>query len=108
VPKLGARQKLTTVSYRRLLTTFLPSAAFAECLTLGKEDFAKCISMSRVMLSVNAIVTKSRTLPSVALGKEVPSARQKTLGKATDSSSAAHLYLNLSTSAVIGKFSVSI
>jgi hypothetical protein len=44
-------------------------------LTLGKDVFAECISVPRVLLSVNAIVTESRTLPS---------ARQKALGKKPD------------------------
>ena len=48
----------------------LPSAAFVECLALGKDIFAECISLSSVLLSVNVVVTKSRTLPSAALGKE--------------------------------------
>jgi hypothetical protein len=47
----------------------LPRAAFVECLALGKNIFAECISVPRVLLSVNVIVTESGALPSAALGK---------------------------------------
>jgi hypothetical protein len=38
-------------------------------LALGKDTFAECNSLPRVLLSVNAFVTESWTLPSAALGK---------------------------------------
>ena len=47
----------------------LPSAAFTECLALDKEVFAECISVLRVLLSVNTFVTKSWTLLSTALDR---------------------------------------
>jgi hypothetical protein len=42
---------------------------FTECLTLGKEIFAECFPVPRVLLSANIVVTESRTLPSAALDK---------------------------------------
>jgi hypothetical protein len=71
--------KITAVSYRWLLTALCRAPPFTECLALGKDFFAECISMSRVLFSVNALVTESRTLPSAwqkALGKS-PSTRQR-------------------------------
>jgi hypothetical protein len=62
--------KIMAVSYRRLLTALCRASPFAECLTLGKEVFAECLSIPSVLLSVNVVVTKSRTLSSVALGKD--------------------------------------
>jgi hypothetical protein len=67
-----------TASYRQLLTALCRAPPFAECLALGKDIFVECISVPRVLLSVNTIVTESRTLPS---------AQQKALGKAADSGS---------------------
>jgi hypothetical protein len=64
--------KITVVSYRRLLTALCRAPPFAECLALGKDFFAECIFMPRVLLSVNALVTEGRTLPSVELGKDCP------------------------------------
>jgi hypothetical protein len=58
------------VSYRRLLTTLRRTWAFAECLTLGKEVFVECLHVSSVLLSVNMVITESRTLSSAALGKD--------------------------------------
>jgi hypothetical protein len=67
--------KITAVSYRRLLTALCRASPFAECLILGKDFFAKCIFVPRVLLSVNTVITKSRTLPRQnALGK-APSTR---------------------------------
>jgi hypothetical protein len=66
--------KITVISYRRTLTALCRAPPFAECLTLGKDFFTECISMPRVLLSVNTLVTESRTLPS---------AQQKALGKAS-------------------------
>jgi hypothetical protein len=62
--------KITTVSFRRRLTALCRALPFAECLALGKNFFVECISVSRVLLSVNAVVTESRTLPSAAHGKD--------------------------------------
>jgi hypothetical protein len=47
----------------------VPTTAFAECSALGKDVFAECISVPRVLHSVNELVTESMTLPSAALGK---------------------------------------
>jgi hypothetical protein len=71
LPSANARPSVK-VNGRQLLTAAdgsLPSATFAECLALGKEVFAECFSVPRVLHSVNELVTKSRTLPSAALGK---------------------------------------
>jgi hypothetical protein len=46
------------VSFRRRLATLCREPPFAECNP-----------MPRVLLSANTVVTESRTLPSVALGK---------------------------------------
>jgi hypothetical protein len=62
--------KITVVSYRWLLTDLCRASPFTERLTLGKEVFAECLSMSSVLLSVNVVVTESVTLPSAVLGKE--------------------------------------
>jgi hypothetical protein len=63
-------EKITAVSFTRRLTTICLAPPFAECLALGKEIFAECIPVVRVLLSANAVVTESRTLPSAALGKD--------------------------------------
>jgi hypothetical protein len=81
LPSANARRsaKITAVSYRWLLTALCRGPPFAECLALGKDFFVECIYVPRVLLSVNAVVTESRTLPSArqkALGK-VPSTRQR-------------------------------
>jgi hypothetical protein len=44
---------------------------FVECSALGKDFFAECISVPRVLLSVNPVVTESRTLLSATLDKDV-------------------------------------
>jgi hypothetical protein len=62
--------KITTVSFRRQLTALCRALPFAECLALGKDVFTECFPVPRVLLSVNMIVTESRTLPSVALDKD--------------------------------------
>jgi hypothetical protein len=62
--------KIMVVSYRQLLTTLCRAPPFAECLALGKVVFAECLPVLRVLLSVNVGITKSRTLPSAALGKD--------------------------------------
>jgi hypothetical protein len=66
--------KITVVSFRRRLTTLCRALSFVECLALGKDVFAECFPVPRVLLSVNVVVTESRTLPS---------ARQKTIGIAS-------------------------
>jgi hypothetical protein len=70
--------KIMIVSYRQLLTALCRASAFTECLALGKEVFAECLRVPRVVLSVNVVVNESRTLTSAALGKD----RLKALGKA--------------------------
>jgi hypothetical protein len=40
------------------------------CLILGKDFFAERISVSRVLLSLNVVITEGRTLPSAALDKD--------------------------------------
>jgi hypothetical protein len=47
----------------------LPRAIFAECLTLGKAAFAKCLAVPSVLHSVNKLFIERRTLPSAALDK---------------------------------------
>jgi hypothetical protein len=47
VPILGSRQRLTTVSFRTAADGPLPSATFAECLTLGKHVFAECTALGK-------------------------------------------------------------
>jgi hypothetical protein len=49
----------------------LPNAAFVECSALGKDIFAECISVRRVLHSVNELIIESKTLPSAALGKDI-------------------------------------
>jgi hypothetical protein len=73
-PLLSARTrlsaKITAVSFTRRLATVCRAPPFAECLILGKEIFAECIPVPRVLLSSNAVITESRTLSSAAIGKE--------------------------------------
>jgi hypothetical protein len=73
LPSAKARPsvKITTVSYRRLLMALCRAPPFVECLALGKVFFDECLSVPRVLLSVNAVLTESRTLPSAALGKNL-------------------------------------
>jgi hypothetical protein len=71
VPTLGPWQRLTVVSFMTAADGPLPSATFAECLTLGKHVFAESSPMPSVLHSVNQLVTESRNLPSAALGKAV-------------------------------------
>jgi hypothetical protein len=42
----------------------------AECLTLDKVVCVECLSVSRVLLSTNALVTEIETLPSTTLDKD--------------------------------------
>jgi hypothetical protein len=39
-------------------------------LTLDKEVFAECLPVPRVLLSLNAVVIESETLPNTALDKD--------------------------------------
>jgi hypothetical protein len=68
------RKKLGKDNGRQLWTAAdgpLPSVVIHRVFGTRQRDFfAECISVPRVLLSVNAVVTESRTLPSVALGKE--------------------------------------
>jgi hypothetical protein len=102
VPTVGSRQRLTAVSFGMATDGPLPSAPFAECLTLGKRVFAEWGPVPSVQHSVKRLVAESLTLPSAALGKaffaecgsqqsllcRVPdkrhSAKRPTLGKASD------------------------
>jgi hypothetical protein len=113
VPILGSRQRLTAVSFRTAADGPMPSATFAECLTLGKHVFAECGPVPSVLHSVKRLVTESQTLPSAALGKaffaecgsrqsllcRVPdkrhSAKRPTLDKASDSGSGANSIPNI-------------
>jgi hypothetical protein len=49
----------------------LPSASIRRVFDTRKDFFAECISVPRVLLSVNAVVTESKTSPSAALSKDV-------------------------------------
>jgi hypothetical protein len=87
MPTLDARQKLTAISYRWLLMALCRASPFADCLTLGKGFFTECIPVSRVLLSANTVVTESRTLPSVALGKGVLNKKHAAKRQALDKDS---------------------
>jgi hypothetical protein len=69
VPTLGSRQRLTAVSFGTAADGPLPSAPFAECLTLGKRVFAEWGPMPSVQHSVKSLVAESLTLPSATLSK---------------------------------------
>jgi hypothetical protein len=69
VPTHGSRQRLTAVSSGTAADGPLPSAAFTECLTLGKRVFAEWGPVPSVQHSVKRLVAESLTLPSAALGK---------------------------------------
>jgi hypothetical protein len=70
VSDVGHSAKITIVSYRRLLAALYRASLFAECVALGKVVFVECLPVPRILLSVNMVVTESRTLPSAALGKD--------------------------------------
>jgi hypothetical protein len=81
VPTLDARQKLTTVSYRRLLT--------ALCRTPPSPsvwDSAK-ISLLSLILCREFCSRQTRSLPRARLCRVRHSAKRRALGKATDSGS---------------------
>jgi hypothetical protein len=59
VSGLGHSAKITTVSYKRLLTALCRASLFAKCLPIP-----------RLLFSVNVVVTKSRSLPSATLVKD--------------------------------------
>jgi hypothetical protein len=95
--------KLTTVRYRWLLMAICRVSPFAECLALSKVVFVECrLPLPRVLLSVNVVVTESRTLPSAPLGKyfftKCPRKKYLALGKVPNSDSANshmhHVYLS--------------
>jgi hypothetical protein len=65
----GTRQRLTAVSFGTAADGPLPSASFAECLTLGKRVFTEWRPVPSVQHSVKRLVAESLTLPSAALGK---------------------------------------
>jgi hypothetical protein len=70
VSDVGHSTKITVVSYRRLLAALCRASLFAECLAIDKVVFVKCLHVPRILLSVNVVVTESRTLPSVAPDKD--------------------------------------
>src|SRR5690349_1689348 len=71
--------KITVVSFRWLLMALCRGPLFTECLALGTSFFAECVSVPRALLSVNVVITESRTLPSAALDKDgkAPNTRQR-------------------------------
>jgi hypothetical protein len=69
VPTVGSRQRLTAVSFGTAADGSLPSAPFAECLTLGKRVFAEWGPVPSAQHSVKRLFAESLTLPSAALGK---------------------------------------
>jgi hypothetical protein len=71
VPTIGSRQRLTAVSFGTVADGSLPSAPFAECLTLGKRVFTEWSPVPSVQHSVTRLFAESLTLPSAALGKIV-------------------------------------
>jgi hypothetical protein len=71
VPTVGSRQRLTAVSFGTAADGPLPSAPFAECLTLSKLVFAEWGPVPSVQHSVKRLFAESLTLPSAALGKAV-------------------------------------
>jgi hypothetical protein len=72
LPSAKARQsaKITSASYRRLLTALYRASLFAECLAFGQVVCAECLPVPRVLLLVKVVVTKSRTLSRAALSKD--------------------------------------
>jgi hypothetical protein len=72
LPSAKARcsAKITVANYRRLRTVLCRASSFAECLALGKAVFVECFPVPRVLISVNVVVTESKTLPSAALDKK--------------------------------------
>jgi hypothetical protein len=69
VPTHGSRQRQMAVSSGTAADGPLPSAAFAEYLTLGKRVFVEWGPVSSVQHSVKRLVAESLTLSSAALGK---------------------------------------
>jgi hypothetical protein len=58
--------KIRVVSFRRRLTAICRVLPFAEYLALSKNVFAECLPVPSVLLSVNMVVTESRTLLNAA------------------------------------------
>jgi hypothetical protein len=69
MPTVGSRQRLMAVSFGTDADDPLPSALFAECLTLGKLVFAEWGPVPSVQHLVKRLFAESLTLPSAALGK---------------------------------------
>jgi hypothetical protein len=91
VPDFGSWQRLTAVSFGTAVDGPLPRAPFAECLTLGKLVFAECRPVPSVQpLCREPNFTECGTRQSLLC--RVPdkrhSAKNTTLGKASDSGSA--------------------
>jgi hypothetical protein len=57
------------VSFGTVVDGPLPSATFAECLTLGKHGFAESSPVPSVLHSANQLITESSSSPSAAFGK---------------------------------------
>jgi hypothetical protein len=89
VPTHGSRQRLTAVSFGTAADGPLPSAAFAECLTLGKRVFAECPALGKEARFQEPNFTECGSRQSLLC--QVPdkrhSAKRPTLGKASDSGS---------------------
>jgi hypothetical protein len=59
------------ICFRRWLTALCRVLPFTKYLALlGKDVFTECFPLPRVLLSVNAVITESRTLLSVTLDKD--------------------------------------
>jgi hypothetical protein len=69
VPTVGSRHRLTAISFGTAADGSLPSAPFAECLTLGKRVFAEWCPVPSVQHSVKRPVAESLTLSNAALVK---------------------------------------
>jgi hypothetical protein len=101
VPVLGSRQRLTAVSFRTAANGPLPSAFFAECLTLGKHVFAECGSCAECPAldkearyrEPNFAECGSRQILLCRVPDKRHSAKRPTLGKASDSGSVSPLTL---------------
>jgi hypothetical protein len=95
VPAVGSRQRLTAVSSRTAADGPLPRAPFAECLTLGKLVFAECRPVPSVQHSVKGALCREPNFTECGTRQSllcrVPdkrhSAKNTTLGKASDSGS---------------------
>jgi hypothetical protein len=88
VPTVGSRQRLTAVSFGTAADGPLPRAPFAECLTLGKLVFAEWGPVPSVQHSVKRLFAESLTY---RVPDKRHSAKNPTLGKASDSGSEINL-----------------